>query len=250
MFMSRNTRRLRVGLAILMAIMALGVVTSQLRRSGSRATNELDRGDELARGHGPLAGHDGGSMPAAGAALSRGHGGERPGSAQPATRPDPAAYRKGARTLVPRPTPPSPSEGESTDERPRARLSAVGTLRDRREDPSGDSEALVAAVHGGLELVREDIETCLAAWSAVDSSIQGQVMLAFRIDENGLQDVWIEDYADVPMGPLSCFGSAVYEVDWSGISESPIEITHGFGYGPDQNGVGDADAGSTGTSGS
>ncbi|MCA9693841.1 MAG: hypothetical protein KC636_29915 [Myxococcales bacterium] len=106
----------------------------------------------------------------------------------------------------------------------------MGPLKDRREDPKGDPEELQRHLQAGLELVRDDIEECLAAWSELDPALTGEVMIGFDVSPEGLTNAWIEEHSDVPAGPLSCFGSAVYEVDWSGITEEPVMITSSFEY--------------------
>jgi hypothetical protein len=37
----------------------------------------------------------------------------------------------------------------------------------------------------------------------------------------------------VPDGPLTCFSSAIYDVDWADITEKPLEVTFPFEVQPD-----------------
>jgi len=39
---------------------------------------------------------------------------------------------------------------------------------------------------------------------------------------------WPSPGSSPPAGPLSCFGAAIYEVDWSGVTDSPLEVTLPF----------------------
>ena len=45
---------------------------------------------------------------------------------------------------------------------------------------------------------------------------------------------WVTDHDEVPFGPLTCFSGAVYDVDWSGITDSPVEVTFSFDLEPDE----------------
>lgn len=100
---------------------------------------------------------------------------------------------------------------------------ASGGPVDRREGAPDDGGALLAEVRANLDLVREDIAECVAAWDA--AAIDGRVLLAFRFDADGLQDAWLSEVESVPDGPRTCFASAVYDVDWAGMTDSPVEVT-------------------------
>ena len=104
---------------------------------------------------------------------------------------------------------------------------------DRRENPSGDPAALQAAIRGRMDAVGDDIGACLGEWMALDPTLAGKVNVGFQLDATGLTDAWIVDHSDVPLGPLSCFGSAVYGVDWSGVTTEPLEVTFPFTFSPD-----------------
>jgi hypothetical protein len=99
---------------------------------------------------------------------------------------------------------------------------------DRREDPGPDAEKVRAAIMSRMDAVRADIGTCLDDWSALDPGLEGQVNLAFQLGPEGLQDAWVNDHTDVPFGPLSCFSSAVYGQDWTGVTSTPLEVTMPF----------------------
>jgi hypothetical protein len=149
----------------------------------------------------------------------------RPGSA-PATAVATTSPGK-PRVLVPRPT------QATTPRTPRAprvpRLERGGEMVDRREGPrEPDAEEQRVALGAAMEAVEDDIEECLRAWSEVDPEIHGRVSLAFELDDKGLGKVWVQDHQEVPQGPMTCFASAIYGVDWSNITQKPIEISNHF----------------------
>ena len=139
--------------------------------------------------------------------------------------PQRALHAPGQRTLLPRPAASTPSQDAS----PRPRLKAGDELKDRRgQPPSPADDEFQEQLKASMDAVEEDVTECLRAWSQVDPDIHGRVSLAFQLDKSGLGKVWIKDWAQVPQGPLSCFASAVYGVDWSNITDQPIEISNHF----------------------
>jgi hypothetical protein len=79
-----------------------------------------------------------------------------------------------------------------------------------------------------LDTIAADIEACVAAWQELDPSIDGTAMLAFQIGSEGLTEVWLAEHAELPAAAATCFSSAVYAVDWAGLTDSPIEITQRY----------------------
>lgn len=104
---------------------------------------------------------------------------------------------------------------------------------DRRENPPADAEQVRAAILSRMDAVRDDLSDCVGSWMALDPTLSGQVNVGFQIDATGLTDAWVADHTDVPMGPLSCFSSAVYGVDWTGVTLQPLEVTFPFVFSPD-----------------
>lgn len=96
---------------------------------------------------------------------------------------------------------------------------------DRREGAHGSGQEVVSDIQERMASVKDDISECLGAWMEQDPDLEGKVLLTFQIGPEGLQDAWVKDYEDVPFGPLSCFSSAVYAVDWTGVTDEPLEIT-------------------------
>jgi hypothetical protein len=144
-----------------------------------------------------------------------------PAMERPVTPPAASATPGPRRVLVPPPAKPIT---------PRVpRLARGGELVDRREGPhEPDAEEQREAMRASMAAVEEDVEDCLRAWSKLDPEIHGQVSMAFQIDEQGLGKLWIQDHEQIPEGPMTCFASAIYSVDWSHISRKPIEISNHF----------------------
>ncbi len=142
--------------------------------------------------------------------------------ATPTTAPRHAVRASGQRTLVPRPAAPVTRAAAPLV----PRLQRGGELKDRRGGPRDEEQR--QQIMAAMGAVEDDVEECLHAWSEVEPDLHGQVSLAFQIDDSGLGKVWIQDWADVPEGPMTCFASAVYGVDWSHISDRPIEISNHF----------------------
>lgn len=130
-------------------------------------------------------------------------------------------YAPGQRTPLRRATTTSsPSASAPADE------PAPG-IQDKRPGASQGSSTL-EAIQDRVGLVEDDIQVCLGQWMELDPDLEGRVVVGFQLDADGLQDAWIADHSEVPFGPLSCFSAAVYEVDWSGVSEDPVEVTFPF----------------------
>jgi hypothetical protein len=144
-------------------------------------------------------------------------------------------FKKGARTPVPKLTaaafPPAFDAGATRHPR---RLDRGGDgPRDKRPGPRRpDSDALKKALFQRLDQALDAAQTCLDAWSEQDDSLETGVMLAFSLDDRGLQQVWIMDREGVPAGPLACIANSVYPIDWSGVTNEPLEVTVPIKYEP------------------
>jgi hypothetical protein len=108
------------------------------------------------------------------------------------------------------------------------RLAKGGDIANRFKDSPARWKELQSRSRELLDQVTERAERCLAKWNVADESLKQGVMLAVEIDAQGLQDVWFEDRAEMPSGPLECFSDAVYQLDWSsvaGLAEQPVKLT-------------------------
>lgn len=136
-----------------------------------------------------------------------------------------ALYAPSQRTFLPRPEALTPSHDAGVP----PRLKRGDELKDRRGQPQSPADdEFHERLKANMDAVEDDVAECLRAWSQADPDIHGRVSLAFQLDESGLGKVWIKDWAQVPQGPLTCFASAVYGIDWSHITDKPIEITNQF----------------------
>jgi RNA polymerase sigma factor (sigma-70 family) len=142
-------------------------------------------------------------------------------------------YRRGARTAVPRFTavvardavPPAFIRPPRLEP-----MTGPERLRNRFPQEPPNFKDIQRRVHENLTVVHERAQKCLEKYSGDDPSLRPGVMLGISADPAGLQSVWIEDRVDVPEGPLTCFASAIYELDWSGITDRPAEITFRIRY--------------------
>ena len=148
---------------------------------------------------------------------------------KPATGTSPASAAAPSRENSAPASPPAGSQGQVSDDPamgsdPPAPSGPV----DRREHPPADAEQVRAAIMERMEDVSQDISSCLGEWMALDPDLEGQVNIGFQLNADGLQDAYVVDHSDVPLGPLSCFAAAVGEVDWAGVTADPLEVTFPF----------------------
>jgi len=139
-------------------------------------------------------------------------------------------YLRGARTFVPPgelrgpPAPPEPAPVVTTHH-PRRLEHGASKLTDRRPGKPADGDRLGRELSKRIATAEEGAERCLDRWAELDDSLQSGVVLAFTLDAQGLQEVWIQDRSDVPSGPLKCIADAVYPVDWGGLTDAPVKVT-------------------------
>jgi hypothetical protein len=144
-------------------------------------------------------------------------------------------FKRGARTAVPKLATaiPLPAFDAGASRHPRRLDRAGDGPTDKRPGPRRpNSEALKKALFQRIDQALEGAQTCLDAWSEQDESLDSGVMLAFGLDDRGLQQVWIMDRQGVPAGPLACIANSVYPLDWGGLTTEPIEVTVPVKYEP------------------
>ena len=94
------------------------------------------------------------------------------------------------------------------------------------------------------EEVIDSIEDCLHAWWMLDPALEGRVVLEFQLDSTGLAEAGIRDHSDVPLGPLTCFATALYAADWPGSEgETTVHYPVEFDNGEEEPGEGLQDTG-------
>jgi hypothetical protein len=146
-------------------------------------------------------------------------------------------FKRGARTAVPKlaaavASPPAFDAGATRHPRRLDRGSGDGPVDKRPGPPRKDAEALKKALFQRLDKALDAAQACLDSWSEQDDSLDAGVMLAFSLDDRGLQQVWIQDRQGVPAGPLACIANAVYPIDWGGLTTEPVEVTVPVKYEP------------------
>lgn len=136
------------------------------------------------------------------------------------------------------PTPPPTSEvtrpmTDLDDPKPKVETATTGnpeTPQDTGPDGGVDPElALTPETLSELaDAMHPEIEDCVNAWSdALPEELQGRLVLAFTLDEQGVAEAWVEDVEALPAGMLGCFSSAVYSQRWPA-AEGGVEVTLPF----------------------
>jgi hypothetical protein len=148
-------------------------------------------------------------------------------------RPTPTERRGVVRTMVPRLVTAPPASAPDAYAPPPRLETGSGNLTDKRPNPTGDPKLLRAQLQQRIKLADENAQKCLEDWGERDPALEKGVMLAFTLDAQGLQEVWIEDRPEVPAGALACLSNALYPLDWSGLTTEPIQVTRKLRYARD-----------------
>jgi hypothetical protein len=91
-----------------------------------------------------------------------------------------------------------------------------------------EGKDLVEAVRGVLQdSVKPKAKDCLHTWWMLDPNMHGQVTVGIVLGPDGLGGAWIHDHADAPLGPVTCFGSAVSQASWPAAAEQ-VEVRFPF----------------------
>lgn len=129
-------------------------------------------------------------------------------------------WSPGSRTSVPRPvltrTGPTP-----------ATAPAPGTQAPGDGAELDDDAPLREALSASLEAVVPQVRDCLHQWWMIDPNLAGTVELEFVLDRQGLGEVEVLDHTDVPVGPLSCFATALFDAEWPQVA-SEITVVQPF----------------------
>jgi hypothetical protein len=212
--MTRGPAKLAAAL-LLLALLLAGAFLLIQARTVRRSGGEADTGPATVR-HAEL------KEPA----LARGERNQREGSAKG------GSHRPGARTLIPRFVVAGAAAAPDAAARfvPAKLHPGSGAMADKRTNPGPGAAELKAQIMKRLDQAREAAERCMERWAVVDPSLEKGVMLAFSLDADGLQEVWIEDRADIPSGPLQCLSEGVYQMDWSGLTQEPLKVSDKIRY--------------------
>jgi RNA polymerase sigma-70 factor (ECF subfamily) len=88
--------------------------------------------------------------------------------------------------------------------------------------PATVSPTTKLAMQDLIREVAERVQECSTRFPTLDPAYEKGVQLTVAVDPAGLRDVWLEGRSDVPSGSLRCLSDAVYQTDWSGITEVPF----------------------------
>lgn len=73
--------------------------------------------------------------------------------------------------------------------------------------------------------VSDSVKECIEAWMELDPSLQGRVRLSFTLGPEGLEQADILDHEGFGGGALTCFGTALYEVEWPSPPDGTLTVT-------------------------
>jgi len=91
-----------------------------------------------------------------------------------------------------------------------------------------EGEALMELVRGVLqEVVKPLAQDCLHSWWMLDPNLKGRVVVGIVLGPEGVGGAWIHDHANVPLGPVTCFGSAISQASWPAAAEE-VEVRFPF----------------------
>ncbi len=148
-----------------------------------------------------------------------------PASSEQPRSTHPKTFKDGARTRVPRPPLPTrsdnPAESPEVSEEPAEAPSDPQQASRKAEvrDTADLDAPLREALQASTEAVLPDVKNCLQEWWMLDPNLEGSVQVEVVLNEDGLKEVQILDHTNVPMGPLSCFGTALYDADWPNVAD-------------------------------
>ncbi len=126
----------------------------------------------------------------------------------------PRTWAPGERTAVPRPALPTRTRPDAPP--------VLGSGEPRDEDAE-----LRDALSGSLQAVVPEVRDCLTQWWMLDPELAGALELEFVLDATGLQAVQILDHSEVPVGPMSCFATALYDAEWPRV-EGEVTVRQPF----------------------
>ena len=101
-------------------------------------------------------------------------------------------------------------------------------------------EALTESVRSVLQgSVKPRIQDCLHSWWMLDPNLKGRVVVGVVLGPDGLGGSWIHDHENVPLGPVTCFGSAISQASWPAAAEE-VEVRFPFVFAGEEPDTGQA----------
>lgn len=81
-----------------------------------------------------------------------------------------------------------------------------------------------------MDFASEGIERCVIELATVRPESVGEVEIGFQFDADGLSEAWVDEASDLPQSTRDCLAGAVYAVDWSALTDDPVQVTWRFDY--------------------
>ena len=152
--------------------------------------------------------------------------------APPPTERDPKTLSPGAKIPIPPPVVTRAAPAEAPDEAAGEAAIAEGADGSPGEAAEPlEGEALRGAIQAAAREALPAVKDCLTAWWMLDPALAGEVVMELTLTPEGLGEGSILNHSDVPVGPLSCFGAALYEGDWPAV-EGETVVTYPFAFDP------------------
>lgn len=103
-----------------------------------------------------------------------------------------------------------------------------------------EGEPLMESVRAVLqESVKPKAQDCLHSWWMLDPNLKGRVVVGIVLGPEGLGGAWLHDHANVPLGPVTCFGSAISQASWPAAAEE-VEVRFPFVFSGEEPDTGQA----------
>ena len=93
---------------------------------------------------------------------------------------------------------------------------------------ASDDPGFTAAIDSTVREQFPAIMGCVRDWVNAGTVIDGRVRMGFKLDSDGLQDVWIARRDEVPLGVTSCLSGAIWQANWPGTTNGEEIIQYPF----------------------
>gem|GEM_PF-3388175 len=91
-----------------------------------------------------------------------------------------------------------------------------------------DDPAFKTAIDDTVREQLPGIKACLEEWLNTGMEVDGRVRMGFKLNQQGLGDVWIVKRDDIPLGVTSCLSGAIWQANWPAVTEGEITIHYPF----------------------
>jgi len=93
---------------------------------------------------------------------------------------------------------------------------------------ASDDPGFTAAIDSAVREQFPAIMGCVTDWVNAGTVIDGRVRMGFKLDSDGLQDVWIARRDEVPLGVTSCLSGAIWQANWPGTTNGEVIVQYPF----------------------